>query len=227
MADQPRRLDDPIDTREGEHTAVEPDQDGGRLPWSALLAGAAFMSTGIALVAHVLTGAPLPLVVAAVLVGVAIVGALIYRDEPLAWWTRHKRMLAVGAAAGVVSTAVYDLSRWLLVLAGGLPSSPYAAFPFFGRAIVGPGAPESLVQWVGTGFHFLNGIAFAMAYAVWLGRRSWWWGILFGLGLEAFMLAIYPGWLDIRAIGEFTSISVLGHVCYGATLGGLVVWLRR
>lgn len=92
---------------------------------------------------------------------------------------------------------------------------------------MGAGASTDLAKWVGTVFHFVNGVTFAIAYAVWFGRRSWWWGIVFGLGLEAFMLAIYPGWLDIRAIGEFTSISVVGHVCYGATLGGTVAWLRR
>jgi hypothetical protein len=40
------------------------------------------------------------------------------------------------------------------------------------------------------------------------------------MGLEAAMLAIYPGWLDLEAVmKEFVAVSVLGHIAYGTTLG--------
>jgi hypothetical protein len=71
-------------------------------------------------------------------------------------------------------------------------------------------------------------VAFGCAYAVWFGHRPWWWGIGFALGLEACMLAIYPGWLDIRTLGEFTTMSVVGHLVYGTVLGlGTAALLRR
>lgn len=228
MSDPPpdRTIHDPVDAAGEPAPRIEgeprdPDRRG------VVVAGAAFLTTGLALVVHVLVGIPLPLVLATAVLALAVLGAVLHRDRPASWWGDHADTIRIGVLAGIVSTVAYDLSRWLLVWAADLPSSPYAAFPFFGRAIVGSDAPDTVVAWTGTAFHLVNGIVFATAYTIWFGRRPWWTGILFGLGLEVAMLAIYPGWLDIRAIGEFTSISVLGHVCYGATLGGMVAWLRR
>ncbi|WP_148234359.1 hypothetical protein [Cellulomonas flavigena] len=102
--------------------------------------------------------------------------------------------------------------------------SPFKAFPFFGQALLGE-AGESLHLGAGIAFHLLNGIAFGIAYVVWFGRRPVWVGIAYALGLEAFMLALYPGWLDIKALEEFTQMSVLGHVVYGATLALTARWL--
>lgn len=70
-------------------------------------------------------------------------------------------------------------------------------------------------------------MAFGCAYTVWFGHRRWPWGIAFALGLEAFMLAIYPGWLDLRTLQEFTTMSVLGHLVYGSVLGLGTSWLLR
>lgn len=217
LSDRPPDLVDVARSRDGDPTTGI----------SVLVAGAVFMSTGAALVAHILLGVPAPLVLAGLVVAAGLAIVVLDRDAPVGWWLRYRRVLVIGLVAGVVSTAAYDLSRWILVLAADMPSSPYAAFPFFGRAIVGQGAPQSLAQWVGTAFHFVNGITFATAYTIWFGRRSWWVGILFGLGLEAVMLAVYPGWLDVKAIAEFTQISLLGHVAYGTVLGLLVTRMSR
>jgi len=55
-------------------------------------------------------------------------------------------------------------------------------------------------------------MGFALAFAVLAGDRS---GVPLGLiwafVLEALMLTFYPGWLDIRAIHEFATVSILGH----------------
>jgi hypothetical protein len=37
--------------------------------------------------------------------------------------------------------------------------------------------------------------------------------------LEVIMVSLYPGWLNLAAIDEFVSVSVVGHAVYGATLG--------
>ena len=44
-------------------------------------------------------------------------------------------------------------------------------------------------------------------------------GIVWGLVLESFQIALYPDWLGIRFVNEFIAFSALGHVAYGATLG--------
>jgi hypothetical protein len=53
-------------------------------------------------------------------------------------------------------------------------------------------------------------------------RRGLATGIAWGLFLESFQLAIYPGWLNIRFLDEFRQISFLSHVVFGAVLGLLV-----
>jgi hypothetical protein len=40
------------------------------------------------------------------------------------------------------------------------------------------------------------------------------------MGLEAAMLTVYPGWLDLEAVmEEFVTVSVFGHLAYGTALG--------
>ena len=52
-------------------------------------------------------------------------------------------------------------------------------------------------------------------------------GIAWGLFLEALQLTFYPGWLQLRSIGEFVQVSVFGHLIYGAVLGALTRrWLQ-
>jgi hypothetical protein len=179
--------------------------------------GAVFLASGAALVVYILTGAPLALVLGVLVVlGGIVVGVLIWGDEERRrmWLSR----VVVGVPAGLVATACYDASRWLLVEVGGFSASPFAAFPLFGQALAG-GPGDGSRTAIGVAFHLLNGTAFGIAYTVWFGHRPFWTGVLFAFVLEAFMLSLYPGWLDIRSIREFTQMSVLGHVVYGTALG--------
>jgi len=41
------------------------------------------------------------------------------------------------------------------------------------------------------------------------------------------MVNIYPGWLGLRALDEFLSVSVVGHLAYGAVLGALCARAAR
>jgi hypothetical protein len=61
-----------------------------------------------------------------------------------------------------------------------------------------------------------------------LGTRGWREGILWALGLELAMVAVYPGWLHIGALlEEFVAVSLIGHLAYGSVLGSLSrYWLR-
>jgi hypothetical protein len=65
---------------------------------------------------------------------------------------------------------------------------------------------------------------FAVAYTILFGTAGWWAGILWALGLEALMLSVYPGWLHPQALGEFVSVSMLGHLAYGTVVGSLTRW---
>ena len=177
-----------------------------------------FLVSGASLVAHILTGAPLWALLAALVAGGCVAVARFVWAVPA---VRHEwaTKVRVGAVVGLAATATYDLSRWLLVQVGGLELSPFKALPYFGDALLGDLGDPTARPIAGVAFHLLNGITFGIAYAAWFGRRGPWWGVPFALGLEAFMLALYPGWLDVRSVRELTEVSVLGHVVYGLTLG--------
>lgn len=184
----------------------------------SLAPGAVFLASGASLVLHVLTGAALPAVLLTLGAVGGVVAARSLAADPAAR-SAWGRRVGAGVVAGLVGTAAYDASRWVLVQAGGFAISPFGAFPLFGEALLaGRGGPAAQ-QAAGIAFHLLNGVCFGIAYTVWFGTRGWRAGVAFALGLEALMLAVYPGWLDLRSIGELTQMSALGHVGYGVALG--------
>jgi hypothetical protein len=180
-----------------------------------------FLVSGFALVVFVLFGVSLP---ATIILGwLAILAGS-------TWYLRHAgapgrahffAVLRAGAIAGLVATLAYDTSRAVLVEVFDLKLNPFGAFGAFGDALVPGSGTTGWVRWVGSGYHLVNGISFGIAYAGLFGRRGVLAGIGFALVLEAAMLALYPGWLHIEAVREFTQVSLLGHLCYGAVLGGL------
>ncbi len=135
--------------------------------------------------------------------------------------------MGVGAAAGVLATLAYDAVRWLLVTLLHWTFWPFDVFPIFGQAIGGTGLSSTQAIALGMLYHYTNGVMFAVAYTILFGTAGWWAGILWALGLEALMLSVYPGWLHPKAFGEFVSVSMLGHVAYGAVIGSLGrAWLH-
>ena len=52
-------------------------------------------------------------------------------------------------------------------------------------------------------------------------------GMAWGLFLELFQLALYPGWLSIGFYDEFLRVSFLGHLVYGGVLGMSARWALR
>jgi hypothetical protein len=122
----------------------------------------------------------------------------------------------------LVATIAYDLSRTGLAFFDPSPYNPFEAISMFGTLLAGAQASPNVVIATGLAYHFVNGVTFGAAFALLSKRGGVFRGILWGLGLEAFQLALYPGWLDIRAYQEFARISAAGHLVYGATLGALV-----
>jgi Family of unknown function (DUF6789) len=129
------------------------------------------------------------------------------------------RRVRVGLLAGLAATAAYDAVRYLVVAATSWSVRPFQAFALFGQLLVGHDAPAGVQYLAGTGFHLLNGLGFAVGYAVVVRRPGVVSAIAWALVLEAFTIALYPSWLGLTAVGEFVSVSLLGHLAYGAALG--------
>ena len=131
-----------------------------------------------------------------------------------------KRRVRAGVLAGFLGTCGYDLSRYVLVAVTGMNYRPFETLLLFGHSLGGPEISRATAFALGTGFHFLNGICFAIAYCLFFGGRDWWLAVLWALGLEAAMFSIYPTWLNLAAVkNEFTIVSLTGHLAYGTIVG--------
>ena len=190
-----------------------------RYPRQPLLA-AAFLCSGAPLVISIVTHLSLAVTLAA---GVAVAALIVFLK-----WTRgdaHSRALikatlVTGLIAGVASTAAYDGVRILLVQLGHMKFYPFETFNRFGELLIGYDSSRAVNMSVGTGYHLLNGIAFATSYCFMFGGRSWWFGVLWALGLEAMMFTTYTNWLDLEEVmAEFVAVSLVGHLAYGTTFG--------
>jgi len=129
------------------------------------------------------------------------------------------RRVRVGLLAGLAATAAYDAVRYLAVAATSWSVRPFQVFALFGQLLVGQDVPAGVQYLAGTGFHLLNGLGFAVGYAVVVRRPGVVSAVVWALVLEAFTIALYPSWLGLTAVGEFVSVSLLGHLAYGAVLG--------
>lgn len=189
-------------------------------PHTQLLLSAAALFSGAALVIAI----KFHLNLGVLLVGLGGLAACAFATQWLPGDYARRRALVdrilTGVSAGTVATLGYDISRFLIVSVAHLKFAPFHAFPLFGALILGQQAPTWAAWIIGTAYHYMNGVAFAVAYCYLLGERNWMWGVVWALGLEALMFTIYPGWLDLKAVMvEFTIVSVSGHLLYGSILG--------
>ena len=104
------------------------------------------------------------------------------------------------------------------------PSTRSKRFGYFGVLLVGDGAPPPVTWAAGAAYHVFNGITFAIAYAQFFGGlaarspgRAILSGMAWGVMLETFQLALFPGWLSIQFIAEFATISFAAHLVYGTS----------
>jgi hypothetical protein len=144
------------------------------------------------------------------------------------------RSIVVGSVAGFIATMAYDVSKAGLSVPDPSPYNPFHAIRIFGELLAGSSAGETAIVASGAAFHLLNGTMFGIAYVFLFARdggisvrRALGTGVGWGVFLELFQLTLYPGWLDIRTYEEFATISALGHIVYGATLGTIARSLFR
>jgi hypothetical protein len=192
------------------------------------LIGLAALFSGVALLGNILAGFSLPLTLGATTLLLIVALAVIWRRMSGPARVLMTSVAARGALIALVAVFAYDGSRAVLAQLDPSPFDPFGVWLIFGQLLVGVGAPHDLALAAGIGFHWLNGVSFGLAYAFVFGRaavRSTRLALLTGVGwglfLETFQLTLYPGWLNITTYKEFVTISFLGHVIYGLTLGAL------
>lgn len=202
---------------------------------AALVIGLAVLANGAALVIHIVRDVPLPpLLLVLWGAGLAAVGVVVMRLDRRTRATLGRGML-VGIGAGFAATLAYDASKAVLSTLDPSPYNPFEAIRVFGIVLIGADNPDGLLRAVGLVFHLSNGITFGLAYTFMFGRvalrgrgRAVALGVAWGLFLETFQLALFPGWMSIQFVAEFQQISFLAHTVFGCALGLLVpAGLRR
>lgn len=157
------------------------------------------------------------------LIGVLIlafmIGSLIWRRVSSEKHVEIKRLIGYGTIAGILATCLYDLSRFILIKVTGIQFWPFDIFGIFGKALVGEQATGLWVSILGALFHIANGTTFGIAYTVAFGRKGIRGGLMWAMILELAMVTVYPGWLDVKALDELVSVSMIGHFVYGIVLG--------
>jgi hypothetical protein len=201
----------------------------GRHLTPLIVAGVASLANGVALLLYILGGVPLPILLAFTWTVAALALVTMSARGNPATRVRLRRYVGIGLAAGLAATLAYDVTKAILSQLDPSPFNPFEATRIFGTILVGPEAPAAVIAVVGWAFHITNGCTFAIAFACLFardGRISFRRGILSGMAwgvfLETFQLALFPGWLNIRFLDEFRQISFLSHLVYGATIGILV-----
>jgi hypothetical protein len=182
---------------------------------------APFLATGAALVAYICTGVSLPLGILGTFCAAMLVAAIVWRRLPPPARAGARARIARGAVAGVLATGAYDLCRLITVEVFGFTFWPFDIFTRFGRLLVGDSAPSVVVTVVGTAYHYTNGIGFGIAYVLFVRHPRIRTGLVWAAVLETFMVSLYPGWLDLKALDEFVSVATTGHIAYGVVLGSV------
>lgn len=191
-----------------------------RVTLAQLAIASAAMGSGGALVVTILTHAALWLTLTLFTLYAVTITAFFRALASAETRARILHRMRVGAVAGIFSTLAYDATRLVLVETMQWTYWPFETFVLFGRSIAGADLSRPEAYAVGTAYHCVNGILFAIAYACLFGGRHWAAGIAFALVLEATVYGLYPTWLNLNDVmGEFTVVSLMGHTAYGATLG--------
>jgi hypothetical protein len=180
---------------------------------------ALFLSTGASLLVFIFSGISMLYTLIGILILAFIVGGMIWRKLLPGKRTELKRLIGYGTIAGFLATCLYDLSRFLLIKVTGIQFWPFDIFGIFGKALVGEQATGLWVSLLGAVFHIANGTTFGIAYTVGFGRKGIPGGLIWAMILELAMVTVYPGWLDVKALDELISVSVVGHFVYGIVLG--------
>lgn len=192
--------------------------------WPARL-GTAFLAGGsiAALLADVYGIAPMWRVF-----WLASVPSMVLLAVGAAWPGVHpelRKRIRVGAVGGALGTLGYDLVRVPFALAG---QRVFAPIESYGLLIADASASSGLTSTLGWLYHLSNGVTFGVAYAVVAARRSWAWGVLWGLLLET-VAVLSPFAVRYGISGQLVPIAIAygAHVFYGYPLGRVVQDLDR
>ena len=130
--------------------------------------------------------------------------------------------LFIGLAGGAAATVVYDGVRMLIHHYRLFDYNGFVPILMFGSWITGKPVASHAAAVAGWIYHYWNGLAFGVMYALCLGRRHWLFGVAYGILMECCMLGLFPFFLKVNNKFDFVAVSMIGHIFYGGVLGAVV-----
>jgi len=146
-------------------------------------------------------------------------------------YDKLSRRIWVGVIAGMIGTIGLEIIRYPGFRLGWMPGDlpKLLGVLITNRFMVGPSTGSTIVGYL---YHFWNGAAFGMIYTIVLGRKSWWWGIVYALLIgTGFLLspavkAMGIGFMGSQQAGMIEVVYV-AHIVFGSILGYLAYkWLH-
>ena len=146
-------------------------------------------------------------------------------------YTRLVNRVVAGAAAGVIATVGLEVVRMYSFHHGGMPGDlpRLMGVLLTDRFMLGP---SPLSDTLGYAYHYWNGAAFGIVFAVVLGRKAIYWGVVYGVIIATVFLLSPP----VQALGiglmgsEMPTMPVtvyIAHLAYGGILGWFCHrWIR-
>jgi hypothetical protein len=187
--------------------------------WLRVSAGLCALVSLAALVAHVFH--VLPMVYFLNIFGLPSL-LLLFALAAFGKWIDAKvfvNCMAVGLIGGFVATLAYDGVRYVMQHSSLFQYNGFISIYIFGSWITGQSVDSRAAAVAGWLYHFWNGISFGILYALIFGRRHWLYGMGYGMFMEACMLGLFPFFLKVTNRVDFITLSMIGHMVYGAVLG--------
>jgi hypothetical protein len=149
------------------------------------------------------------------------VGVFARRSE--AWLSRT---IVRGALAGAIATVALEIVRIIGFHFGYMPGNlpRLMGVLLLDRFAQDPSLASDVAGWA---FHFWNGASFGIIYALMLGTRRRWAGVLFGLAIglgfliSPVVISLGVGYFGLQFSYGLPITVLLAHLAFGAALGVL------
>jgi len=147
-------------------------------------------------------------------------------------YTRLVNRVLAGAASGIVATMGLEAVRMYSFHHGGMPGDlpRLMGVLLTDQFMMGP---SLFSDFMGYAYHYWNGISFGIIFAVFLGRKTVFWGVAYGVIIGTVFLMSPP--VDALGIGfmgkDMPTMPLtvyIAHLAYGGILGWLCHrWIRN
>lgn len=150
----------------------------------------------------------------------ATVGLVILAIMPLPSLGEVQDRIRVGVLGGLAGTIGYDVFRIPFAYFGMRVFAPISSYGLLG---LDAGQSSPLTTTAGWLYHLSNGLTFGIIYALVAARRSRWWAVLWGVGLEVVaFLSPFTGRYGLSGKWFAITVALLAHIAYGLPLGVIV-----